>query len=1461
MDSPQHHPLAPGNPQPWLPPGGEEGLDWEREEEPEVDCGLGFNGCKPWIGTLQNASPTDWTAEKQARSMEVPGYELKLRHVYGYKALRTVNNCKFVDDDTLVYFAAAVGVVHDVADNKQYFYPPDLETTDERRRLQEVTSLAYHEPTRLVGTGTLGAHGSAEVCLWHIDEVARTTVPLTVLRGGLANQVTSVSIHDSGRLVAVSAADEARGHYPVQIWQDTASKEGWMPVWSEAREAPQRQRVNHLQWVPTGFPGCQSGLYFVTAQKNGVNLWKCTPQVPRGGDRPKFPVKGVLKPPQKTDVMAQFGTETFNAIAFTRNTVAAASISGIVYMFAIDLAAAANPGDGRYTFFVVSFIRAGLPAVIPGDGVITDYPPTNIAAIHAAKPKYVRDLWEQAVLEHTNKKVLDLVLELNTCVKYMAADGAPEMITEAQESLANFLKHRPALLISVEASKREGIKHEQEGVWRKLTAFARKKTRRDDAMFDRDRRERELEVRRDRLRVLKAVHSEIDDLLAIAVQWWGHIVADLEDTRSKCVAQKLDRDKADPIIQSWISRLRVDVRYPQAKILSKAAWVECKKQWERQKLRLDQWEQCAERIAKENHDDPDEYEERPKPPPVDLSPCLTLCSYGLPDMPRRFLVCGMKSGVVRVFDTEGSRDAVPMIKMVWELDINMGDPSTNNTSGGTSNAVRSVDVNSAKDLLLVGTVTASVYTIAADFTFSKSQTRPPRVNVEVEGHHGDLLANLRKRNPQPMGYGEIWSASPHPRHPLVASVTEDRSLRVWDTIHCERIKRRRLGAGGWVCTYSNDGHLIAVGFTNGAFAIYDSNTLRRMWPAPEDPLNTARYRKWCVVDIKFCPSDELIGVASFCFLDVYRVSVTAPGKSCTVGYLGTCQGNSGAVLHFDWSYNSLFMQITNRSYELLFFDLGAKDPGSFRFLQFTRSRSLRDERWATHTCTIGWNVQGIWSDGAMDGTDINSCGRLHLPNSLDRDRLLAAGNDMETLRVYRYPCVGGAWDAWGRKKDSGPGFREYLGHGSHVCSVSFSTVGQLSQPQHGDSLMDRYFLFTTGGRDLCIFQWELVRQGGRPMVPGEAPSPVKSAKKGRHFTEMAWEQKPEPSRTDSGDVDVADVVAGITVTLREYPKRAPGQAQQALLRYVGRLRGMKEWDTAQHMFKVKHADIVGGSLIRALTMAFGRKGVQAMQDLVASIGGAWKAPTDLGPEMLGVKIFDKIDLRGDGVITEGMVAGYLNSHPELRSRLRAGWEDFRRRFRDGSSEQVSRKDFRQAWAACRVVARVRREGDEEARRPSGARGRRNTRRQSERKRSLSGMKFSATAPPGGAAPGAPPEPMRPHTKAWLRQNRESVASRTTVAATARRVTTLRSQREVQRARMEAEEYEDADMAAAGTYRPSPFASKSPLGPNTPESRGAMLDDSDSQFAGDVTALQAAIRAVQAAKAERKKAKGGLVNTV
>eukprot|EP00826_Nyctotherus_ovalis_P018696 TRINITY_DN15634_c0_g1_i1.p2 TRINITY_DN15634_c0_g1~~TRINITY_DN15634_c0_g1_i1.p2 ORF type:complete len:143 (-),score=30.30 TRINITY_DN15634_c0_g1_i1:27-455(-) len=107
------------------------------------------------------------------------------------------------------------------------------------------------------------------------------------------------------------------------------------------------------------------------------------------------------------------------------------------------------------------------------------------------------------------------------------------------------------------------------------------------------------------------------------------------------------------------------------------------------------------------------------------------------------------------------------------------------------------------------------------------------------------------------------------------------------------------------------------------------------------------------------------------------------------------------------------------------------------------AKEYRDEAWVTSNCTVGWSVQGIWGKGSNAG--ISVCDRSSF--SIGEYQLLAVGDSLGIVRLYRYPCV-----------DKKAKAIERQGHASQITNVKFGTESK--------------YVFSTGGEDRCVFQWK-----------------------------------------------------------------------------------------------------------------------------------------------------------------------------------------------------------------------------------------------------------------------------------------------------------------------------------------------------------------------------------------------------
>ena len=102
------------------------------------------------------------------------------------------------------------------------------------------------------------------------------------------------------------------------------------------------------------------------------------------------------------------------------------------------------------------------------------------------------------------------------------------------------------------------------------------------------------------------------------------------------------------------------------------------------------------------------------------------------------------------------------------------------------------------------------------------------------------------------------------------------------------------------------------------------------------------------------------------------------------------KGRYTRVTHIDYSLDSKIIQFNNESNELLFFDLETakrvKNDEEF----------LKNEKWATLSCVLGWASKGIWAKN-FNGFEIAAVDR-----TLDK-KILVSGDYYGEIKLFKYP--------------------------------------------------------------------------------------------------------------------------------------------------------------------------------------------------------------------------------------------------------------------------------------------------------------------------------------------------------------------------------------------------------------------------------------------------------------------------
>ncbi|XP_044754220.1 echinoderm microtubule-associated protein-like CG42247 [Coccinella septempunctata] len=255
-------------------------------------------------------------------------------------------------------------------------------------------------------------------------------------------------------------------------------------------------------------------------------------------------------------------------------------------------------------------------------------------------------------------------------------------------------------------------------------------------------------------------------------------------------------------------------------------------------------------------------------------------------------------------------------------------------------------------------------------------------NIYVGTTKNNILeGSLQRRfNQVVFGHGrQLWGLAVHPDDEVFATAGHDKNIALWRknkllwttqvAFECVSLSFHPFGIV--LAAGSTEGHLLIINTENGVL----SSTIRICG----SPLSC----------IAFNPTGDMIAIASQNG-SIYLFRVSRDGFSYKKS--NKIRG-SQPLIQLDWSTDSNYIQTVTADYDLCFWDVKSLSPEKSPIV-------MKDVKWYTHNCTVGFMVAGMWNNRFYPMTSIISTASRSAAHDL-----LISGDTDGYLRLFRYPCL------------------------------------------------------------------------------------------------------------------------------------------------------------------------------------------------------------------------------------------------------------------------------------------------------------------------------------------------------------------------------------------------------------------------------------------------------------------------
>jgi WD40 repeat protein len=302
---------------------------------------------------------------------------------------------------------------------------------------------------------------------------------------------------------------------------------------------------------------------------------------------------------------------------------------------------------------------------------------------------------------------------------------------------------------------------------------------------------------------------------------------------------------------------------------------------------------------------------------------------------------------------------------------------------------RTMEIRLVVDVKRLGAASTQIRTLSWDVERSRVLVVTLFSEVfEVNTNDGE---NLHKSSIlEGHGGEEVGGLDVHPLKEQYCTTGDDAMLRVWD-IQTRRVATTvQLELPSRCCAFSPDGMKLAVGF--GCPKKLSNKQYDGKWVvlSTDDyqPMHEARDSTKHLTEMKFSPNSLVLAIGSY-DNKIYIYDVNTSYSLTAV----VTQHNS-YITHLDFSDDSAWIQSNCAGFELCFFEA---DTGLF----IPAASRLRDVKWSTQNCTLGWAVQGVWSQ-QRDGNEV-MCSDCNLFRG-EGGVVIATGDKYGRIKLLRYPA-------------------------------------------------------------------------------------------------------------------------------------------------------------------------------------------------------------------------------------------------------------------------------------------------------------------------------------------------------------------------------------------------------------------------------------------------------------------------